>query len=67
MKIKYLLVLIVLLSITFVGCGTRQNMPTEEQSVRYTADDVRPWTFWYWMYGAVTPEEIGRASCRERV
>ena len=43
MKIKYLLVLIVLLSITFVGCGTRQNMPTEEQSVRYTADDVRPW------------------------
>ena len=58
MKIKYLLVLIVLLSITFVGCGTRQNMPTEEQSVRYTADDVRPWTFWYWMYGAVTPEGI---------
>ena len=58
MKIKYLLVLIVLLSITFVGCGTRQNMPTEEQSVRYTADDARPWTFWYWMYGAVTPEGI---------
>lgn len=58
MKIKYLLVLIVLLSVTFVGCGTRQNMPTEEQSVRYTADDVRPWTFWYWMYGAVTPEGI---------
>lgn len=58
MKIKYLLVLIVLLSITFVGCGTRQNMPTEEQSVHYTADDVRPWTFWYWMYGAVTPEGI---------
>lgn len=58
MKIKYLLVLIVLLSITFVGCGIRQNMPTEEQSVRYTADDVRPWTFWYWMYGAVTPEGI---------
>lgn len=58
MKIKYLLILIVLLSITFVGCGTRQNMPTEEQSVRYTADDVRPWTFWYWMYGAVTPEGI---------
>ena len=58
MKIKYLLVLIVLLSITFVGCGTRQYMPTEGQSVRYTADDVRPWTFWYWMYGAVTPEGI---------
>lgn len=58
MKIKYLLVLIVLLSITFVGCGTRQNMSTEEQSVRYTADDARPWTFWYWMYGAVTPEGI---------
>lgn len=58
MKIKYLLVLIVLLSIIFVGCGTRQNMPTEEQSVRYTADDARPWTFWYWMYGAVTPEGI---------
>ena len=58
MKIKYLLVLIVLLSITFVGCGPRQNMPTEEQSVRYTADDARPWTFWYWMYGAVTPEGI---------
>ena len=58
MKIKYLLVLIVLLSITFVGCGTRQNMPTEEQSVRYTADDARPWTFWYWKYGAVTPEGI---------
>lgn len=58
MKIKYLLILIVLLSITFVGCGTRQNMPTEEQSVRYTADDARPWTFWYWMYGAVTPEGI---------
>lgn len=58
MKIKYLLVLIVLLSITFVGCGTRQNMPTEEQSVCYTADDARPWTFWYWMYGAVTPEGI---------
>uniref|UniRef100_UPI0037428F1F glycosyl hydrolase n=1 Tax=Bacteroides eggerthii TaxID=28111 RepID=UPI0037428F1F len=33
-------------------------MPTEEQSVRYTADDARPWTFWYWMYGAVTPEGI---------
>ena len=58
MKIKYLLILIVLLSITFVGCGTRQNMPTEEQSVRYAADDARPWTFWYWMYGAVTPEGI---------
>ena len=58
MKIKYLLILIVLLSITFVGCGTRQYMPTEEQSVRYAADDARPWTFWYWMYGAVTPEGI---------
>ena len=58
MKIKYLLILIVLLSITFVGCGTRQNVPTEEQLARYAADDARPWTFWYWMYGAVTPEGI---------
>lgn len=58
MKKNIFLLSLVLLGVSFVGCSSRKSEPTAEQLAQYAADDVRPWTFWYWMYGAVTPEGI---------
>ena len=29
-----------------------------QQFVNSSVQEARPWTFWYWMFGAVTPEGI---------
>ena len=30
----------------------------QEQFTQLSSDEARPWTFWYWMFGAVTREGI---------
>ena len=30
-----------------------------QQFVNSSVQEARPWTFWYWMFGAVTPEGGG--------
>lgn len=32
--------------------------PLEEQFTRMSSEEAKPWTFWYWMFGAVTKEGI---------
>lgn len=53
MKIKFLLIMLLLLA----ACQSVERPSLQEQFVS-PHDEAKPWTFWYWMYGAVTPEGI---------
>ena len=55
MKIKHLLVSILLA--TGFQPMTAQS-PLRQQFVNSPLPEARPWTFWYWMFGAVTSEGI---------
>ena len=44
--------LTVILTAVLTGSALRQ------QFVNSSVQEARPWTFWYWMFGAVTPEGI---------
>lgn len=48
---------IALLSLLCLSCGEVEQSSLREQ-FEEPKGDSRPWTFWYWMYGAVTPEAI---------
>ena len=53
MKIKYLLITMLLLA----GCQSAKQPSLQEQFAS-PMEEAKPWTFWYWMHGAVTPEGI---------
>lgn len=53
MKIRNLFILPLLL----MGCQSIEQPSLQEQFLS-PLEEARPWTFWYWMYGAVTPEGI---------
>lgn len=55
MKIKYLFASILLA--TGFQLGMAQSA-LRQQFVNASVKEARPWTFWYWMFGAVTPEGI---------
>ena len=42
-----------------IGCGNAvQKTNLEEQFRNPLSEEAAPWTFWYWMYGAVSKEGI---------
>ena len=58
-------VLVVLLTLLMVGRTTNSVVSAQSESGtswlnRFLAPDkaAQPWTFWYWMYGAVSDEGI---------
>ena len=55
MKIKHLFVSI-LLATGFQPMIAQSAL--RQQFVNSSVQEARPWTFWYWMFGAVTPEGI---------
>ena len=66
MKIKHLFVSILLVT-GFQPMIAQSAL--RQQFVNSPVQEARPWTFWYWMFGAVTPEGItadygGHASYR---
>lgn len=47
----------------FAGLHTNaaaQNatVPLEKQFTQFSSEEAKPWTFWYWMFGAVTKDGI---------
>ena len=58
MKIKHLFVSILLVT-GFQPMIAQSAL--RQQFVNSPVQEARPWTFWYWMYGAVTPR---RDYCR---
>ena len=59
-KVKKLnIIAIVFLLLILGGCSsTVQKVSLEEQFVNPSPGESDPWTFWYWMYGAVSKEGI---------
>lgn len=55
MKIKHLFVSILLVT-GFQPMIAQSAL--RQQFVNSPVQEARPWTFWYWMFGAVTPEGI---------
>ena len=53
---KILIVTTFCLSLVISACQTRQ--PKQQEENFSTAEAAKPWTFWYWMHGAVTKEAI---------
>ena len=53
MKTKYLFWMVLLLT----ACQSAERMSLQEQFTS-PSEQAKPWTFWYWMYGAVSPEGI---------
>lgn len=51
-------ILVGLLLLININIGSVQSQTLEEQFRNPVGEDVVPWTFWYWMYGAVTKEGI---------
>ncbi|WP_288155982.1 glycosyl hydrolase, partial [Phocaeicola sartorii] len=55
MKIKHLFVSVLFAAgLQFVTAQTA----LQQQFTKTPVQEARPWTFWYWMFGAVTPEGI---------
>lgn len=59
-KVKKLnIIAIVSLLLILGGCSsTVQKVSLEEQFINPSPGESDPWTFWYWMYGAVSKEGI---------
>ena len=55
---KIITLLTGLLLLINIGNITAQRQTLEEQFKNPVSEDAVPWTFWYWMYGAVTKEGI---------
>ena len=55
---KIITLLTGLLLLINIGNITAQRQTLEEQFKNPISEDAVPWTFWYWMYGAVTKEGI---------
>ena len=53
MKVRFLLIMTLLLA----ACQS-VDRPSLQEQFASPNDGAKPWTFWYWMYGAVTPEGI---------
>lgn len=52
-------IVLILLLLTLGGCdNNEQKVSLEEQFINPTPGESDPWTFWYWMYGAVSKEGI---------
>ncbi len=62
MDVKFKKINIIALSLLLlipVGCGSvAQKVSLEEQFSNPRPGETDPWTFWYWMYGAVSKEGI---------
>lgn len=41
-----------------IGCHSVKAQDAWQQKFVSPSQEARPWTFWYWMFGAVTPEGI---------
>lgn len=54
MKIKHLFLSVLLAA----GFHSADAQSTWQQQFVSPGQEARPWTFWYWMFGAVTPEGI---------
>jgi len=44
--------------ITFLFIGCTQNKSTFESIFLSPPEEAKPWTYWYWMHGALSKEEI---------
>ena len=55
-NLKYLLILLL---VTFTGFAHAQSQQAQLRNIWVQPQETaRPWTFWYWMHGAVTKEGI---------
>ncbi len=54
---KHNLLKTALLSLLLITTVTLKGQPLDEQ-FRAPAGDARPWTLWYWMYGAISDEGV---------
>jgi len=55
---KYFKYLLFVLCISFTGFGTAVAQPSLREQFSTPPTEAKPWTFWYWMFGAVSKEGI---------
>lgn len=67
MRVKHLLIVLCVWGVIFpLNAGNGQSRlypsgdcrPSLRTQFSSLSENSKPWTFWYWMYGAVTPEAI---------
>ena len=55
---KHFKYLIFVLCISLAGLGTAAAQPSLREQFSTPPTEAKPWTFWYWMFGAVSKEGI---------
>ena len=55
---KHFRLCICCLFIVLIGTGTLYAQPSLREQFSTPPTEAKPWTFWYWMYGAVSKEGI---------